>query len=379
MLFQPLLCSLVLATGQGEHVQAPPAQAPPVQGAPANGDAPANGGVPGAGDTPDSTPPAESRVVDEVVQIVNEDMLTSGTFLRAMRIENQGKPIPRDQAGRIEQKVHENSVKYALRIQAGQDMGLDPAQVDREARAHIEDMRDKMGPTEFAETLRRSSMTLYEYQEWIRDRLYSSFWENYITGSGSVGQGARPSRDRFVRPGFVRFRYQQCLEHPQLLPEIGGRDQSVILQQLILDPKEVGGVDAAKTLAGDLRRRILGGEDMSELVERYGALKANHGMNEPHPEALIAKADPALGIFIAEAKPGELSEVQEFTARGRTGVRIARLIERLPAVVPELSSIEVQKKLAQGARKDLSDWRLDQAFKVLFRASYVWSPSEEPR
>jgi hypothetical protein len=51
----------------------------------------------------------------------------------------------------------------------------------------------------------------------------------------------------------------------------------VILQQLILDPKEVGGVDAAKTLAGDLRRRILGGEDMSELVERYGASRRTTG------------------------------------------------------------------------------------------------------
>jgi len=325
---------------------------------------------------------ADLHLLDEVVQIVNEEMLTSRKFIRAMYMENRGKPFASEEERmRLEQRVHENSVKYALRIQAGQDMGLDAAQVDREARAYIERRRDELGPVEFADMLRRSSMTLFEFQEWIRDRLYSDFWENYITGTGSIGQDARTSRDRYVRPGQLAFRYGQCIEHPELLHEIGGRYQSVVLQQLILDPRLASDPAAQRIQAEDLRRRILDGEDMSELVDRYGfeSSKRNHGVIEPNPvEKMIARADPTLGAFVAGAKPGDLSEVMEVKARDRTLLRIVRLVDRLPAVVPELSAIEVQKKLEKGLRTDLSNWRLDQAFRVLYRSSYVW-PTEPQR
>jgi hypothetical protein len=340
-----------------------------------------NGGSPsGVGPAASDTPtPAELHVFDEVVQIVNENMLTSVTFIRAMRFESHGRGFANEREQMdAQKKIQVETVKTALRIQAGQDMGLDPAQVDREARNWIESRRELLGQDAFAEMLRKSSMTLYEYQEFIRDRLYSEFWENHVTGSGPVGQGERQSRDRFVRPGYMLFRYREAIKHPVTLEKIGGRDQSVIVQQLILDPRDFGGLEAARTQAGDLRRRILAGEDdMSDLVDRYGALKTNHGIENPHPEELIAKADPGLAGFIAEAKPGDVSEVLELTTKGRTGIRLARLVDRLPALVPEMSSIDTQKKLEKGLKSELSEWRKDQAYGVLYKSSYVWPTGEE--
>jgi len=322
-------------------------------------------------------------MVDQPVQIVNEDMMTQRKFVTAMRFQNRGRPIANaEERDRLEQEVHAISVKAALRVQAGQDMGLDPAQVDRNARSYIEDQRARYGQEKFAELLQQSQMTLYEYQEWIRDRLYSTFWENYVTGTGSLGAGTRPSRDRYVRPGFMRYRYEECVENPELLRQIGGQDQSVIVQQLILDPKapSVGGLDAARTLAEDLRRRILGGEDMTALVDLYGASKANHGISEPpFVESRLAKIDPTLGAFIADSKPGDLSEVQEFKIRDHDLLRIVRFIDRLPVLVPQLSTLDVQKLIEKGVRTGVAEWRKEQAYNVLFRSSYVWPPKDEPR
>jgi hypothetical protein len=330
-------------------------------------------------------------MVDQVVQIVNEDMMTQRKFVTAMRMQNRGKPPQSlEERARLEQEVHEISVKAALRVQAGQDMGLDPAQVDRNARSYIEDQRAHFGQEKFAELLQQSGMTLYEYQEWIRDRLYSTFWENYVTGTGSQGQGSRPSRDRYVRPGSMQYRYEQVVENPELLHQIGGHDQSVIVQQLILDPKSLpqlgvdpksppaSGLEAARAIAEDLRRRILGGEDMTALVDLYGASKTNHGISEPaFVESRLSKIDPTLGAFVAQSKPGDVSEVQEFKIRDHELVRIVRFVDRLPMVVPQLNSLDVQKMLEKGMRTEMAEWRKEQAYNVLFNSSYVWPAKYE--
>ena len=324
--------------------------------------------------------PEEPSTLDRVVQIVNEDALTSLTFLRAMRMENDWKPFANEtEFRRSEQRVRDNSVRYALKIQGGQDMGLDPAEIERRTNSFVEDTRERMGAAEFAEMLHKRSITLFEYHEWVKDQIFSRFWENYVTGSGSLGQ-ARQSRDRYVRPGYIAYRYRECLGHEELFPEIGGSGRRVVVQQLLIDPASGGTPESSRALAEDLRARIAGGEDMSELVDRYGASKTNHGISDPpFLEARLAKVDPALGAFVAASEPGALSEVEEYHLKDRTFWRVVRFLERRPAVVPELSSIDVQKKLESGVKTYLSDWRLDQALKVSFRSSYVWTPNETDR
>jgi hypothetical protein len=318
------------------------------------------------------------KSLDEPIHIVNEDMLTLRKLMREMYRRNRAKPFhDQAEAQTAEKDLRVQSVKDALQVQAGQDMGLDPAQVDRQVKDWVNRKKEQKGSAEFAGLLKESGITLYEYQDMQRDGLLALFWDNYITGNGSVG-AARQSRDRFVRPGYLQFAFRECLNHQEFLPVIGGHEQSVVLQLLHIDPKGNGGLDPSRTLAEDLRRRIADGEDMGELVEKYDAShdsKQKRGILDPLRESSLIQADPALGAFVAEAKPGDISEVQEYKSKGLTYWRIVRLLERSPAVVPDLTSLEVQQKLDKRVKESVENWRREEAFRLLYRTSYVW-PSE---
>ena len=296
-----------------------------------------------------------------------------------MLIENRRKPFKDEaEAREKERQIHISRVKDALQVQAGQDMGLDPKEVDRRVKYWIDNEKERKGSAVFAQELNENGMTLFEFEEMMRDRVYAAFWDNYITGGGGAG-AARTSRDRYVRPGYLRYCFQRCLDQPELLPLIGGSEQTVVLQQLFvpIDQRTDGEREKALALADDLRKRITEGADMNDLVERFDLRKdkRSHGITEPLMESIVARGDPAVGAFVAGAKPGDVSSVLEFKGKTDAAYRIVRLVERSPGAVPDLASAAVQKKLEARATSDLEDWRRDQGLKVMLRASYVW-PSE---
>ena len=344
-----------------------------------------------AQDPPQGPPPAAEPAseaaddwhdFDQVILVINEDMLTSRSLQREFFHAIRSNPV-KDEAERREKvrEIHVEHVKSALQVQAGQDMGLDPKEIDRRVKDYIDRRKEDVGSDVFAANLKESSLTLYEFQDIVRDRLYALFWDNYVTGNGTVGQG-RQERDRFIRPGYLSYCYRKCLENPQFLSVIGGKEQTVVLQQLFLDPDSAGGAEKGRALAEDLRQRILEGTDMGDLVERYDERKeskSSRGMTEPLMESRVRQFGPGIGEFITGAKPGDVSPVLEYKAKSHTFLRIVRLVERSPAVVPELSGAEVQKNLTTFARKDWEKQRRDQAIRDLFHASYVWPPEYAQR
>jgi len=322
--------------------------------------------------------------LDVVVQIVNERMLTSRTLLREMARLNKRRPISNEgEAREAEKRIRTESVTDALRIQAGEDLGTDPVQMDRQVKDIMRRMQERyQGSAGMSAYLQDRDRTLYEEQELTRDILHATLWDNYITGKGSVGEGARPMRDSYVRPGYLRFTYRQCLEHPELLQVIGGSGPSVVLQQLFIDPDSAGGEEAGRMLAQDLRERIVDGEDMGNLVESYDAAASNkqkRGMTEPLVESRLREYDPAVGLFVSEAKPGDVSEPLPFRSKEKDYWRIVRLVERRAAVIPPLGSIEAQTKLTERIREDLSEWRRSEGIRKLAKASYIWPPDLIPR
>ncbi|MFN0006873.1 MAG: peptidylprolyl isomerase [Planctomycetota bacterium] len=324
------------------------------------------------------------RDFDVVLQIVNERMLTSRTLIREMGRFNKRRPITSEgEAREAEKRIRTESVTDALRIQAGEDLGTDPVQLDRQVKDIMRRMQERyQGSAGMSLYLQERDRTLYEEQELTRDILHATLWDNYITGDGSVGDGARPLRDSYVRPGYLRFTYRQCLEHPELLQVIGGSGPSVVLQQLFVDPASAGGEEAGLVLAEDLRERIVAGEDMGNLVESYDAAASNkqkRGMTEPLLESRLEDYDPAVGIFVAEAKPGDVSEPLPFKSKDKSYWRIVRLVERRASVIPPLDSIEAQTKLTERIREDLSDWRRSEGIRKLVKASYIWPQDLIPR
>jgi hypothetical protein len=346
---------------------------------PAPSPAPAGPSAPAGSSTAAAT--KESwRDLDLVLQIVNEEILTTQTRIRDLQRINKRRPITNPaEAREADRMLHAERVKDALRVQAGQDLGIDPAQLDRQVKDYLRRKQESLqGSAGMAAYLQDRDRTLYEEQELTRDLIHAKFWDDYITGEGAIGAGARPSRDVFVRPGYLRYAYRQCLDHPELLGVIDGSSPGVVLQQMFLDPGPAGSEEAGRTLAESLRQRILDGEDMGDLVESYDAAKVNkqkRGMTEPLDEARLKEFDAELGAFVAGAKPGDVSEVLPYESRDKKFWHIVRLVERRTAVVPELGSAAVQKKLTDRIKEDLAGWRREQAFRELYRASYVW-PSD---
>ena len=371
-----LAAVVLLGLCQGQSTT-PPAPEAPRTTVPA---APASSSQAPAGSAGAPAGPTGWRDLDRVILIVNEEMLTFGELTRALARENRARPFASENdANEVASRFQVARVREALRIQAGQDLGLDPTQVDRLARDNLDRRQEEMGGSaQMAAFLEANDMTLYEMKEFLRDRICAEFWDNYITGGGSVGQQARPSRDAYVRPGYLLYAHRQCLEHPELLPRIGGQAQAVVLQQLFLDASSTasaGNEDAARALAEDLRQRIVGGEDMAELVEKYNAFKnttQKQGLTEPLVESRLQQLDPSVAAFVAESKPGDVSEVLDYRFKDHDFLRIVRLVERTTPSVPDLATFAVQKKISERIREDLSEWRLEQAFKGLFRDAYVW-------
>jgi len=323
--------------------------------------------------------------LDLVLQIVNEQKLTSKAMLRELARLNRTNPITNEGERReAERQVRSQNVQDALRVQGGQDLGIDPAQLDRQVKDMMRRMQERFqGSAGMSAYLANRDRTLNEEQELTRDAIYATIWDNHITGQGSTGEGARPSRDAFVRPGYLTYLYRQCLEHPELLQMIGGSGPSVVLQQIFLEADPGGGEETGHTLAEDLRRRIVEGEDMGDIVENYDAARTNkqkRGMTEPLLESRLRELDPPVGAFVAEAQPGDVSEVIPFSSKDKKQyLRIVRLVERRPAVIPSLSSLEVQTKLTDRIRDDLADWRRAEGIQNLVKASYIWPPDLIPR
>jgi hypothetical protein len=207
----------------------------------------------------------------------------------------------------------------------------------------------------------------------VRKSIYRDLYDQYLTGEG-LDASQRPGRDTFIRPGLLRFHYENALDNPANLAQIGGAAQSVVLQSLVIDAYKSGGVEAARTLAQQLRERILAGEDMGELNELYGIARKNRGVTERMDEARLIRAEKEIGPFVRDAQPGDVSE--PFAHKTADGYywRLIRLLERTPPTLPDLHAQEVQQKLSRVIREDLREVRRARGLQARLLGSYVWPP-----
>jgi len=137
----------------------PPAPTP----APAPVPAPAPAPTPGPAPAPAAEDDDEWHDLDKVIQVVNEDILTSRALARQMFIENRRKPFKDEaEAAEKQRQLHIDRVKDALQVQAGQDMGLDPKDVDHRVKYWIDSEKERKGSAVFAQELAENGMTLFE-------------------------------------------------------------------------------------------------------------------------------------------------------------------------------------------------------------------------
>lgn len=326
--------------------------------------------------------PGEWRDLDRVELIVNEDIITRHELENALAQMANTRPMrTNEDVHEAERAILNDRVFQRLRVQGGQNMGLDDAQIEREARDWLErEVEHFDGIVGLSEYLDRKDLATDEHKKQIRDQIQAELWDQYITGDGPAPTG-RISRDRYVRPGYLRFQYRTALERPELMNQLGGQPQRVVLQILFIDVRNPGDLEKTKRLAQQLRVRILDGEDMGGLVEQYGAKSKGleRGVTEPIDEARATAIDPDLGGFLGNAKPGDLSEampykVTDSNRQEHIYLRLVRLVERTEPVRPDFASLDAQKTITKGVQADFDHFRRQTALQDLLLSSYVWPP-----
>jgi parvulin-like peptidyl-prolyl isomerase len=317
--------------------------------------------------------------VDRIVIVVNEDMLTSQQLQHDLEVWKRQRAISKEEESRAINEFESMRVRYMLEVQAGQDMGIDPAIVKAQVNDYIQELiRERFnGVAGLADFLQSKDLDSGALRDQYRDKIYAEIWEKFVTGEAAL-PGSRVSRDRYVRPGFMLDYFKNGMQHPEGVEQMGGKQQEVVLQYLFIDERAEGGEIQAKNLLTMLRKRIQDGEDMGDICERYSASPATRrerGMMPPAPESHFASLDPAIGAFLANAKPGEISEILPFTTKeGAHYWRIAKLVDRTSPVLPNLSTLEVQQKVIQRIQEDYDEFRKRSALAQMYLGSYVWPP-----
>jgi hypothetical protein len=319
---------------------------------------------------------------DRVVAIVNQDIITYRQLMRDLTREDGVRRIrSQTEMQAAQTKILTRRVKALLSKQAGQDMGADKKLVER----NVQDSFDRIvqghnGVVGMSQVMLAQDMNTQDVKNLLREELYTRIFEDAVTGEGT-GLSARANRDRYVRPGELRFRYEATLRKPDLLPAIGGSQETVTMQTISLDSDKRGGRDATMALARDLAEQIRNGGDMAELVRRYSTSTENDGVGAPAEIARLRKLAPGVARFVDD-RPADATiwptYVSEPIVVADSGTRIAALVVRIkevtPGQTPDLVSSKTQEQIAKFEQQSLDEYRLERAFVRLHQAAYVWPP-----
>ncbi|MDZ4774803.1 MAG: hypothetical protein SGI72_16890 [Planctomycetota bacterium] len=338
--------------------------------------------------TPSNPPDAKAvqdwSPLDQVVAIVNQDIITYRKLARDLvREKEQFQLNNPSEMQTAQSRILTRRVKALLAKQAGQDMGADEKLVERNVQDSFERIvANKNGVVGMAKVMQAQDVSTQDVKDELREELYSRVWKDSITGEG-VGLAARSNRDRYVRPGEIKFRYERALRDPQALRQMGGTTETVTLQTLTLDSDKNGGRDATVALAVEIQKSLATDADMNELVRRYSVVKENDGIAEPAEIARLRPLSASLAKFIdgrpADPKlwPRYISEpivIQDTGAR--LIIRIARIREMAAGSTPSIATSAVQEFITTQAQDSLDNYRLESAYSNLYRAAYVWPPEQ---
>lgn len=315
------------------------------------------------------------RPYDRVVVSINDDVITYRELARGLEQISRTRPLNNEaERRRAEAEILDRSIRERLAAQAGEDLGFDPQGVEARVQENLERLIERHnGVAGMAKFLEAQDLTTREARDVVRDKLYADLWEATLTGEGA-GPGARPEHDPFLRPGLLDFHFRNAIGDSRFLEQLGGSPQRVVLQTLFLAADDARGPQATQSLAEDLRQRVVSGADMDEIVAQYSIAPKDRGMSDPIEEKGLANVDPRIAEFVSRSQPGDVSAVETIVRENRTYWRLVRLVERQPAVVPSITTHSVQKKIAEAARRQMDNYRLDRGYRAMFEASYVWPP-----
>jgi hypothetical protein len=318
---------------------------------------------------PQGEPPAEKKnpILDGVAVQAGEALVTFSELDRALKRAREVQP---PSSAEEEERQRKEVLLYLwvrrLEEQAGADLGLDPAQIDRISRLNLEAQRDKEGLEAYLAGLRsRGKDALAEesdrYQEVLR-----YMWEQDALGRPFAAK--RATRDHAIRPGELRAIFEENKE--RMAPV------TVQLRVLIVSSQSVGSPEAARASCEEARALVLAGEDMALIVEERGAgLRDSRGLTPFHP---VRALYPELAAFAEKAEVGDLAEVMPYVnpETGKPdpelGYQLVELHDRRAPPIPMFATTEVQIGLREQFSRQRENVILERERERLRRESHSW-------
>ena len=250
-----------------------------------------------------------------------------------------------------------------LEAQAGEDMNIDAEDKNRMVQMLLDRQRREQGAAAYIDGLVAEGLDARDQVQVQRQELEKYIWRASVMGTESVA-GRRPHRDNFIRPGQLSGIYRSHRET--------WNPPRVRLQLLVIHPAATGGMENARTVAEEARRRALEGEDFGNLVEELGAeLRATRGLLPE--QALPGVPDPQIRQFAGEAEIGDVSEPLVLAGPGNSEVLIlVKLYDRDIPALPPFEQPNLQRILRRLFTEERSNRLLAFEHEVLRQAAFIW-------
>lgn len=286
------------------------------QSAPGAGDggAPAEPGKPGE---------AGWKLAEGVLVQAGDDVVTLGELERFVRRRSVEVGIQIDGPEALEGYLREALrpvVTQELEVQAGQDLGLDPARIEGAVRQTLETRRRELGPKQYRDFLQSEGVDGIQIGVQQQDAIYRQAWIAKQLGYDTTGE--RPIRDRYVRPGEMRAIYHTNKDGM-------GTPARVRFQDLLVPVEALGGdVERTRALVKTAREQALGGEPFDNLVEEFG-FSNQEALGVTDWLEARRLSDDGLRAFALEQPVGSYTEVLPIVQRGETvAFHVVKLLER---------------------------------------------------
>lgn len=281
---------------------------------------------------------AHARIVDRVVAVVNDEVITASELEDLMApVYAKLDEIP-DPVGRAEAK--DKQLRRGLDEMIGQRLVLQEAARRKltvsveEVDAHLEEIRSRQSWTsqQMTDYLSAQGLNLAEFRRQVREQLL----RQRVVRS-AVGARVRVS-DRDLQD-FYKEKVTKATASFEL-------DASHILLSLAADA-DAGEEAATRQQAKELLRRAQGGEDFADLAKEY-----SNGPNASTGGSLgtVRKGDldPVLEEALFELNEGAVGG----PVRTRFGYHVVQARKRKALPPPEFATVEA------GLRRELTDLRL---------------------
>jgi len=274
-----------------------------------------------------------------------------------------------------------------IMVQAGSDMGFDPALVEELTNREFEQQVERAGGHRaMSESFAQRSITPDLFKAQIRDRLLAESWRRSHLGR-APGPTGRISVDRDIRPGLMRMYYDSFIDSPMRTErEAVGQVEAQVKAQMLQVNVVAGGSkeEALESIEVLIDTYGAGDASFELLIRQYGdeSTRNQRGIAPPATWAQLGQmrhASLELARLASEGEVGELTpplwlELKDPAGRVQTQAWcVYRLAERIPPVPPlPFESRELQAGLKAYLLEVLDEQREEAAFTAALQDTHVW-------